>query len=567
MQNEKGDVILTQGKFLDEEVVDILEEHGIDRVFVRSVITCEAAHGICAKCYGRDLARGHVVNPGEAIGVIAAQSIGEPGTQLTMRSFHIGGAASRATAENNIQVRVSGTVRLHNVKTVRHHKTGHLIATSRSGKLTVLDDRGRECERYKVLCGATILIENNAKVKTGQIVAEWDPYTHPIISEVNGHVDFVDMIEGITITKQTDSLTGLSSIVILNPDQRSKDIRPMIRLLDSNNKSVNIPGTKVPANYFLSPGAIVNLESGAAIGVGDVIARLPKEGFKTRDIAGGLPRVADLFEARRPKDAAILAEVSGIISYGKETKDKRRLVITSAEGDTYEELIPKWRSMTVFEGESVQKGEVLVDGQLDSHALLRLLGVTELARYIVNEVQDVYRLQGVKINDKHIEVIIRQMLRKVRVTNPGDSDMILDEVVDRYRMSKKNSKVDLDAGGLLIETENILLGITKASLSTDSFISAASFQETTRVLTEASVTGRYDPLKGLKENVIVGRLVPAGTGFSYHQQLQRKNQDNGMQMDLDMVSAELNETSTNFDFSNHGGGDNKSADSSDSAQD
>ena len=519
-------IIVPRNTLVGDKEVNLLEHHGIDRLPVRSAITCEQSFGICAKCYGRDLARGQLVNVGEAVGVIAAQSIGEPGTQLSMRTFHIGGAASRATAENSIQVRSDGTVRLHDIKTIQHHQTKELIAISRSGILAVLDKKGRECERYKIPYGASLKIKNQDSVKAGQSVAEWDPYTHPIISEVSGSVDFVDMVEGLTVTRQTDDLTGLSTTVVMRDQSLAKDARPMIRLLDKSGNSVFHPGTQVPANYFLTPGAIVNLESGNEVGVGDVIARIPKEGFKTSDITGGLPRVSDIFEARRPKDHAILAEISGVVSMGKETKDKKRLVITAPDGTRYEELIPKWRSVTVFEGESVEKGEVLVDGPMDPHSILKLKGVIELARYIVDEVQDVYRLQGVGINDKHIEVIIRQMMRKVFITDAGTTPFLKGELVESTNLISENEKIREDLGEAKAKFEPMLLGITKASLSTESFISAASFQETTRVFTESSLAGTHDPLRGLKENVIVGRLIPAGTGFGAYSRLANQEEQN-----------------------------------------
>ena len=400
------------------------------------------------------------------------------------------------------------------MKTITHHETNELIAISRSGVLALLDSQGRECERYKVPYGTTLKVKDGEAVQSGATVAEWDPYTHPIIAEVAGKVDFVDFIEGVTITRQTDELTGLSTITVLQDQASSKDTRAMVRLIDDSGNSVFHPGTNVPANYFLSSGSIVNLDQGHPVGVGDVIARIPKEGYKTTDITGGLPRVSDIFEARKPKDAAILAEISGVVSMGKETKDKKRLTITGSDGERYEELIPKWRSITVFEGETVERGEVVVDGQDDPHAILRLKGVIELARYIINEVQDVYRLQGVAINDKHIEIIIRQMLRKVMVTKPGSLGYLADEMVEKSTLKddiaaalQKNPDAEMPV------VESILQGITKSSLSTESFISAASFQETTRVLTEASINGSKDYLTGLKENVLVGRLIPAGTGF------------------------------------------------------
>lgn len=520
-----NEIIISQGTLLDERLVDILEERGIEQVTVRSGITCDARFGVCAKCYGRDLARGHLVNIGEAVGVIAAQSIGEPGTQLTMRTFHIGGAASRATAVNNVQVKSKGIIKLHNLKTVKH-ATGNLIAVSRSGELAVIDSHGRERERYKIPYGAVLSIQDSAEVQAGQVVAQWDPHTHPIITEVAGSVRFVDLIDGVTMNRQTDEVTGLSSIVIMSPKQRSatgKELRPMVKLVDEKGNDIVIAGTNLPAHYFLPNGAIVNIENGSAIGVGDFIARIPQETLKTRDITGGLPRVADLFEARRPKDAAVLAEISGIVSFGKETKEKRRLIISGHNGEVHEELIPKWRHVTVFEGENVEKGETIADGPPDPHDILRLLGVNALANYIVNEVQDVYRLQGVKINDKHIEIIVRQMLRKILVTDAGETKLLKGEQVEKSRLVEENEKVA--AEGDPARWEPVLLGITKASLATESFISAASFQETTRVLTEAAVSGKRDELRGLKENVIVGRLIPAGTGFAYHM-MRRKKQTN-----------------------------------------
>lgn len=508
---------------LDESLVELLEEYSIDRVKVRSAITCETRYGICACCYGRDLARGHMVNVGEAVGVIAAQSIGEPGTQLTMRTFHIGGAASRATAVNNIQVKTNGEVTFLNLKTVTQ-ADGHLVAVSRSGLLMVHDEHGSEREQYKVPYGAVLSVKDGNKVKAGQVVANWDPHTHPIITEVAGQLKYVDLIDGVTMNRQTDELTGLSSVVVTASSQRGvggKELRAMVRLVDKEGKEIFLPGSTVPAHYFLTEGTIVNKEDGAAVQVGDVLARIPQETTKTRDITGGLPRVADLFEARKPKDAAILAEISGIVSFGKDTKEKGRLIITSPEDNsTYEQLIPKWRHVNVFEGETVSKGEVIADGSVDPHDILRLLGVNALSNYIVNEVQDVYRLQGVKINDKHIEVIIRQMLRKVVITEAGDGPFIFGEQVESYRVAEENDKIKKE-GGLTIKWEPILLGITKASLATESFLSAASFQDTTRVLTGASVAGKRDELRGLKENVMVGRLIPAGTGFAYH--AQRRN--------------------------------------------
>lgn len=520
-----NDIIVPVGTLLDERLVAKLEEHTIDQVMVRSPITCESRYGICSACYGRDLARGHRVNIGEAVGVIAAQSIGEPGTQLTMRTFHIGGAASRATAANNVQIKMAGKVKLHNIKLIQHH-SGKFIAISRSGELAVVDEHGRERERYKVPYGAELSVSDGSKLDAGQIVANWDPHSHPVITEVAGKIKFADLIEGVTMNRQTDELTGLSSIVVTDPKQRSssgKELKPMIKLVDEKGKDVYLAGTNLPAQYFLPPDAIVNFEDGARVKVGDVLARIPQETSKTRDITGGLPRVADLFEARRPKDPAILAEISGIVSFGKETKGKRRLIITSTNGEINEELIPKWRHVNVFEGEHVEKGEIIAEGSLNPHDILRLLGTNALSNFIVNEVQDVYRLQGVKINDKHIEVIIRQMLRKVFIAHPGDTNFLKGEQVEFGQLRDENDRIRKD-GKMIARHEPILLGITKASLATESFISAASFQETTRVLTEAAVSGKIDELRGLKENVIVGRLIPAGTGLAYHSKRRVKKQ-------------------------------------------
>ena len=518
------DVLIPMGTLIDERWVEFIENNSIDEVVVRSPITCETRHGICAKCYGRDLARGHEVNQGEAVGVIAAQSIGEPGTQLTMRTFHIGGAASRTSATDSVQVKNGGTVRLLNLKHVTR-ADGSLIAVSRSGELAIADEFGRERERYKLPYGAVISVAEGDVVAAGAIVAKWDPHTHPIVTETTGIVQFVGMEAGITMKRQTDELTGLSNIEITDPKDRpaaGKDIRPAIKLVDDNGNDLFLPGTDVVAQYFLPPHALVNLNDGARINIGDVVARIPQETSKTRDITGGLPRVADLFEARRPKEASILAEISGTISFGKETKGKRRLVITPTDGsEPYEELIHKWRHLNVFEGEQVNRGEVISDGPSNPHDILRLLGVSALARYIVTEIQDVYRLQGVKINDKHIETILRQMLRKVEVTESGDSSLIKGDQAEYNQVLEENEAL-ISNDRFPAKFERVLLGITKASLSTESFISAASFQETTRVLTEAAVTGKRDYLRGLKENVVVGRLIPAGTGLAYHAERKRK---------------------------------------------
>jgi DNA-directed RNA polymerase subunit beta' len=518
-------LIVPADTMLDESWVERLESLGVDELFVRSPITCRTRFGVCAKCYGRDLARGHEVNVGEAVGVIAAQSIGEPGTQLTMRTFHIGGAASRATAIDNIQVRHGGTVRLHNLKTVRR-AAGELVAVSRSGEIAIADSQGRERERYKLPYGAVISVEEGDHVDGGQMIAQWDPHTHPIITEVAGTVLLQEMEEGLSINRQTDELTGLTNILVLDPKDRpsaGKDLRPAVRLVDDKGRDVYLANSDIPAHYFLPSGAVLSLDDGEEVGVGDVIARIPQETSKTRDITGGLPRVADLFEARKPKEPAILAEASGTVTFGKETKGKRRLIITPAEGDPVETLIPKWRNISVFEGESVERGEVVSDGPPSPHDILRLQGVDELAKYIINEIQEVYRLQGVAINDKHIEVIVRQMLRKVEVLDGGDSSFIRGEQVEYANVVEENERLQSESK-VPASYERVLLGITKASLATESFLSAASFQETTRVLTEAAVTGKRDHLRGLKENVVVGRLIPAGTGLAYHAERKRRRE-------------------------------------------
>ncbi|UHQ20990.1 DNA-directed RNA polymerase subunit beta' [Lysobacter sp. KIS68-7] len=516
------DPFVTRNTLLDEQWVQSLEDAGVQAIKVRSTITCTSSFGVCSHCYGRDLGRGHLVNHGEAVGVVAAQSIGEPGTQLTMRTFHIGGAASRAAAIDNVTVKTTGTVKFNNLKHV-DHAAGHLVAVSRSGELSVLDGHGRERERYKLPYGATIHVKDGAAIKAGQTVANWDPHNHPIVSEVAGFMRFIDFIDGVTVIEKTDELTGLASREITDPKRRGsqgKDLRPIVRIVDKNGKDLTIPGTDLPAQYLLPPRSIVNLQDGAAVGVGDVVAKIPQEASKTRDITGGLPRVADLFEARKPKDPAILAEVSGIVSFGKDTKGKQRLIIKQVDGSEHEELIPKYRQIIVFEGEHVEKGETVVDGEPSPQDILRLLGVEPLAVYLTKEIQDVYRLQGVKINDKHIEVIVRQMLRKVEVLDAGDTKFLHGEQVERQRMVEANAAAAAK-GEILAKYDPVLLGITKASLATESFISAASFQETTRVLTEAAVRGTRDSLRGLKENVIVGRLIPAGTGLAYHSARRR----------------------------------------------
>ena len=526
MNNAGDEVLIARGTLLDEAWVARFEELGVDEILVRTPITCDTRYGVCSSCYGRDLARGHLINQGEAVGVMAAQSIGEPGTQLTMRTFHIGGAASRAASTNSITPKSTGTIRLHNIKIVSH-KDGHNVAVSRSGELGIVDDNGRERERYKLPYGASIAVNDGDPVEAGQVIANWDPHTHPIISEVAGEVKLVDFTEGVTVNKRVDEVTGLSSTIVADPKSRpaaGKDLRPMVKLFDAKGKELTLAETDIPAQYVLPAEAIVSLEDGAEVGVGDVIARIPQESSKTRDITGGLPRVADLFEARKPKEPAVLAQSTGTVSFGKETKGKQRLVITDENGEVTEELIPKWRHVDVFEGEHVEKGEVVVEGEPNPHDILRLKGVSALAEYLVKEIQDVYRLQGVKINDKHIEVITRQMLRKVEVVDPADTMMLRGEQVERTRIYEINEQME-SKGKQPATYDPVLLGITKASLVTESFISAASFQETTRVLTESAVRGASDYLRGLKENVIVGRLIPAGTGLTYHQERRKSRQE------------------------------------------
>jgi len=528
------DVVIEAGVLIDEALVDVLEEAGVDEILVRSAIACETSFGVCSKCYGRDLARGHMINNGESVGVMAAQSIGEPGTQLTMRTFHIGGAASRAAATSNVEVKSAGSIRLHNVKNVKNGNDD-LVVVSRSGEIGLVDDNGRERERYKVPYGAVVKFEDGSAVSAGQIIAEWDPHMHPIITEVAGIAKFEDFVDGVTVNQEADELTGVSSIVVTDPKQRSvgkdKDLRPMVKLVDAKGENLCYAGTEIPANYLLPAGATVSLNDEQEVAAGDVIARIPQESTKNRDITGGLPRVADLFEARKPKEPAILAERTGTVSFGKETKGKQRLVITGPKGEHHEELIPKWRHINVFEGEQVERGEMIADGEPNPQDILRLLGIEALTTYLVKEIQDVYRLQGVKINDKHIEVIVRQMLRKVDITESGDSKYLSGEQVE-FAEVKEVNRVLVEEGKNPAGFAHILLGITKASLVTESFISAASFQETTRVLTEAAVRGSGDELRGLKENVIVGRLIPAGTGLTFHRERREARQERSLDESL-----------------------------------
>lgn len=515
--------LVPAGTLLDEDCLDELEAAGVDEVKVRTALTCETRYGLCAKCYGRDLGRGGLANIGEAVGVIAAQSIGEPGTQLTMRTFHIGGAASRAAVASSVEAKSSGVIGFNATMRYVSNSKGELVVIARSGEIIIQDEHGRERERHKVPYGAILTIKPDQQIKAGTILANWDPLTRPIITEFAGTVKFENVEEGLTVAKQVDDVTGLSTLVVIDPKRRgaTKVVRPQVKLIDASGNEVKIPGTDHAVTIGFQVGALIQVRDGQEVGPGEVLARIPVEGQKTRDITGGLPRVAELFEARSPKDAGILAEMTGTVSFGKETKGKIRLQITDPEGKVWEELIPKEKNILVHEGQVVNRGESIVDGPADPQDILRLLGMEELARYIVDEVQDVYRLQGVKINDKHIEVIVRQMLRRVVVENPGDSSYIAGEQVERSEILNTNDALRAE-GKIPATYSNILLGITKASLSTDSFISAASFQETTRVLTEAAIMGKRDELRGLKENVIVGRLIPAGTGMAYHEARRAK---------------------------------------------
>jgi DNA-directed RNA polymerase subunit beta' len=516
---ETQDVLFPAGTLLDEDAVELIETLGVDEVRVRTPLSCETRYGLCAKCYGRDLGRGMLVNSGEAVGVIAAQSIGEPGTQLTMRTFHVGGAASRAAAASHIEAKSAGTIRFtQNMRYVTNPK-GEKVVIARSAEVLVTDDHGRERERHKVPYGAMLAVDDGKHVKAGIQLATWDPHTRPIVTEYAGIVRFENVEEGVTVTKQIDEVTGLSTLVVIDPKRKAgaaaKGLRPQVKLLTPSGEEVKIHGTDHSVTITFQVGSIITVKDGQEASVGDILARIPQESSKTRDITGGLPRVAELFEARSPKDAGMLAEVTGTVSFGKDTKGKQRLVITEPDGTAHEYLIPKDKHVMAHDGQVVNRGEVIVDGPADPHDILRLKGVEELARYIIDEVQDVYRLQGVKINDKHIEVIVRQMLRRVVITDPGETHFIREEQVERAEVLDENDKA-INQGKRPAEYQYMLLGITKASLSTDSFISAASFQETTRVLTEAAIMGKRDELRGLKENVIVGRLIPAGTGLAYH---------------------------------------------------
>ncbi len=510
-----GEVLVPANMDIDETLVKRIEDAGLEKVKIRSVLTCQSRRGICAMCYGRDLARGHLVNMGEAVGVIAAQSIGEPGTQLTMRTFHIGGTASRRAEQTSLEARNEGKVKFININSVVNVE-GHHIVMNRNGELAIVDETGRERERYGIVYGAKIKAAPDRLVKPGETLAEWDPYTMPILTEVSGKVKFGDIVEGITMEEQLDDVTGLSRKVII--ESRDADKRPRITLKDESGKTVKI-GESLMGRYFLPVGANISVQDDTTVNAGDVIAKIPRETTKTKDITGGLPRVAELFEARKPKDYAVIAEIDGVVSFGKDAKGKRKVIITPELGEPKEYLIPKGKHISVHEGDHVRAGEALMDGSSNPHDILRVLGQKELAKYLVDEVQEVYRLQGVKINDKHIETIVRQMLRRVRIKDVGDTSLLIDDQLERYIFEDENERV-LTKGGRPAIAEPLLLGITKASLSTESFISAASFQETTKVLTQAAIEGKVDSLRGLKENVIMGRLIPAGTGLSRYRNLK-----------------------------------------------
>ncbi len=505
-----GEVLVKANQEIDEKLVEKIENAGLERVKIRSVLTCRTKRGVCVSCYGRDLARGHMVNIGEAVGIIAAQSIGEPGTQLTMRTFHIGGTASRRAEQTMLQTRNDGKVKYINLSTVRN-KDKDAVVMNRNGELAIVDESGRERERYPIIYGAKIKADNGQAVKSSDLVAEWDPYTIPILTEVSGRVKFGDIVEGITMQEQLDEVTGFSTKVI--SESKDPESRPRVSIKDERGRTLKLPGTEAVARYLLPVGAHIVVAEGDMVHQGDVIAKIPRETTKTKDITGGLPRVAELFEARKPKEFALISEITGVVSFGKDTKGKRKVVITPEVGDPKEYSILKGKHISVHEGERVKAGEALMDGSSNPHDILSILGVEDLARYLVDEVQEVYRLQGVKINDKHIEVIVKQMLRRVMIKEVGDSNFLIGEHVERHLFEEENERLKA-SGKQPAVAEPLLLGVTKASLSTESFISAASFQETTKVLTQAAISGKTDGLRGLKENVILGRLIPAGTGLS-----------------------------------------------------
>jgi len=512
-----GEVLVAANTMIDESHKDKIEDAGLEHVVIRSALSCRSKHGICAKCYGKDLARGRMVNIGEAVGIIAAQSIGEPGTQLTMRTFHIGGTAT-VVEQSSIKFNHTGIVRYKNLKTVQGRE-GEMVVMNRNGGVALEDENGRERETYSIVYGARVKVPDGARVEPGQMLAEWDPYSIPILTDVGGRVKFNDLVEEITMQEHIDEVTGLSRSVVIEP--KDPELRPRILITDDSGKVAKIPDSKNQARYNLPVGANLFVKEGDEVYPGDVLVKIPRETTKTKDITGGLPRVVELFEARRPKECATVTEIDGEVSYGKDSKGKRKVIITPEVGQAKEYMIPKTKHISVLEGDFVRAGEPLMDGAVDPHDILRISGEKDLARYLVNEVQEVYRLQGVRINDKHIEVIVRQMLKRVRIKDAGDTSNLEGEYVDKYSFDEENERV-VSAGGRPAIAEGSLLGITKASLNTESFISAASFQETTRVLTEASVEGKVDHLVGLKENVIMGRLIPAGTGFPVYNRVDIK---------------------------------------------
>ncbi len=509
-----GEVLVAANAEITEDDVKIIDNAGIDRVKIRSVLACETRRGICSLCYGRDLARGIMVNIGEAVGVIAAQSIGEPGTQLTMRTFHIGGVSQTGVAQSSLEARNEGTVKLNNVQLVK--KKDHWVVMNRQGELVLVDDIGRERERYGLQYGARLMVPDGARVKGAQLLAEWDPFSLPIVTEVGGYVKYGDIVEGVTMQDSLDEVTGLSRKTVI--ESKDADSRPRITLKDADGNTVKLPDATGEARYFLPVGSNIYVNDGDFIEAGDVVAKISRETTKTKDITGGLPRVAELFEARKPKDHAVICEIDGTVHFGKDTKGKRKVLVVPEVGDPSEYLIPKGKHLSVREGDRVRAGEALMDGPANPHDILKVLGERALAKYLVDEIQEVYRLQGVRINDKHIETIVRQMLRRVSVSDPGDTNFLLEEHVEKHIFEEENERV-IVAGGQPAKGDALLLGITKASLSTESFISASSFQETTKVLTEASINGRVDYLRGLKENVIMGRLIPAGTGLGAYKRL------------------------------------------------
>ncbi|MBU1903035.1 MAG: DNA-directed RNA polymerase subunit beta', partial [Proteobacteria bacterium] len=514
-----GEILIMANEEIDENEVKKIEDAGIERVRIRSVLSCEAKLGVCRACYGRDLAHGHQVNLGEAVGVIAAQSIGEPGTQLTMRTFHIGGTASKRVEQSTIQPRNEGEVKFVGLKTVEN-KDGNLVAMNRNGEVAILGKGKREVERYPIIYGATLKVRNGQKIKPSQVLAEWDPFTIPIMTEVPGVVKFGDVIEGRTMQEKRDMVTGKISRVIVESRDRDMDVRPRLSIKDSSGKTAGLPGSKkAKARYYFPVGAIIMVNEGDQVGPGAVLGKIPRETTKTKDITGGLPRVAELFEVRKPKETAIITEIDGVVSFGKYTKGKRKMTITPDVGDPVNYLVPRGKHVSVLDGDYVRAGEALMDGSADPHDILKIRGLKELAKYLVDEVQEVYRLQGVRINDKHIEVIVRQMVRQVSVTDIGDSDFLLGDNLEKWRFEEENKKI-IEKGGKPALARPLLLGITKASLNTESFISAASFQETTKVLSEASIAGKVDFLRGLKENVIMGRLIPAGTGLKSYRNVE-----------------------------------------------